>query len=464
MQWISPDINVDFMGARKKAFVVSGLIVSISLLSIAVMGLNQGIDFKGGSAVIVRMDKATGEELTAQRAKLEETIHAMVTKETGDATSQVTVQDFSAGVTGEVDEDPSNRYLIYMEVTSLITDEKHDEVKKALQEKFGAETRIDLPTEGADTYYISFKTPSDITSRKDELGALFADLGFKRTRVTSDTDRQLDVDFYKQMNLIQEEKRTAKANTIATDSELTFVEWEATKKAPQLVGRTDRRYTVAVQELRAKVEDGMAKEFGAGFKGVESATSVSPSVGRDLLNNGLLAVLYAIIGILLYITLRFDFRFAPGAVVALIHDVIITMGLFSIFQIKFSLPIIAALLTIVGYSLNDTIVVLDRVRETFDAYRGRPLIDLLNRAINGTLSRTVLTSFTTLLVIVSVLTLGSGQIRDFALALLIGVIIGTYSSIFIASPLVYYMDAYMERRDSARAHEARGGSANAAPA
>ncbi|MEE2780291.1 MAG: protein translocase subunit SecF [Myxococcota bacterium] len=464
MQWISPDINVDFMGARKKAFMASGVIVSACLLSVAIMGLNQGIDFKGGSAVIVQMDKSSDAERGAQRAKLEEVLTVMVTEETGDATSQVTVQDFSAGVTGEEEADPSNRYLIYMEVTSLITETKHEEVKKSIQEKFGATTRIDLPTEGADTYYLSFETPTDITTRKTELSALFADLGFKRTRVTSDTDRQLDVDFYKQMNLIQEEKRTAGGDAIATDSELTFEEWEATKKAPQLIGRTDRRYTVAVEELRAKVEERLDKEFASGFKGVESATSVSPSVGRDLLNNGLLAVLYAIIGILLYITLRFDFRFAPGAVVALVHDVIITMGLFSIFQIKFSLPIIAALLTIVGYSLNDTIVVLDRVRETFDAYRGRPLTDLLNRAINGTLSRTVLTSFTTLLVITSVLVLGSGQIRDFALALLVGVIVGTYSSIFIASPLVYYMDAYLERRDSARAHEARGGSANAAPA
>jgi preprotein translocase subunit SecF len=135
--------------------------------------------------------------------------------------------------------------------------------------------------------------------------------------------------------------------------------------------------------------------------------------------------------------------------VALVHDVAITMGLFALFQIKFSLPIIAALLTIVGYSLNDTIVVLDRVRETFDAYRGRDIKELLNRAINATLSRTVLTSLTTAFVVAAILVLGGGLIRDFAIALMIGIVVGTYSSIFVATPLVYYMDAYIKRREAA---------------
>jgi preprotein translocase subunit SecF len=183
---------------------------------------------------------------------------------------------------------------------------------------------------------------------------------------------------------------------------------------------------------------------------VASSTSVSPSVGEALLNDGLLAILYAIIGILIYITLRFDFRFAPGAVVALVHDVIITIGLFSLFQVKFSLPIIAALLTIVGYSLNDTIVVLDRVRETFTDFKGADLKVLLNRAINNTLSRTVLTSITTMLVVACILLFGGGLIRDFAWALFIGIIVGTYSSIFIASPLVHYMDIYLKRREEAQ--------------
>ncbi|MGM0574536.1 MAG: protein translocase subunit SecF, partial [Myxococcota bacterium] len=157
-------------------------------------------------------------------------------------------------------------------------------------------------------------------------------------------------------------------------------------------------------------------------------------------------------------------RFAPGAVAALVHDVAITIGIFSVFQIKFSLPIIAALLTIVGYSLNDTIVVLDRVRETFDAYRGRDIRDLLNRAINSTLSRTILTSLTTSIVIISILVFGGGLIRDFALALIIGVVVGTYSSVFVASPLVYYMDQYLERREAQKARDARGGRANPARA
>ena len=131
---------------------------------------------------------------------------------------------------------------------------------------------------------------------------------------------------------------------------------------------------------------------------------------------------------------------------------------------KVSRPIIASLLTIGGCSRHDTIVVLERGRETFDAYRGRDIKDLLNRAINETLSRTVLTSITTAFVVASILVLGGGLIKDFALALMIGIVIGTYSSIFVASPLVHFMDQYLSRRESAKLREARGSEANTARA
>jgi len=370
------------------------------------------------------------------------------------------VQDFDVGVTGEETGNEDRRYLIYTEVTSLISDAKRVEIIAGLKTAYGADTKVDLPQEGADTFYLTFANAVNIPERKAALNAHFNGLGFEQVGVVSDTDRQQDVEYFKELNLLLDESVAEGEAGEAADLVLSREAWEK-KKAKILADKTDKRFTVTVEEVKAKVAKQLSADFQTDFVAVESSTSVSPSVGKDLLNNGLLAILYAIIGILIYITLRFDFRFAPGAVVALVHDVIITIGIFSVFQVKFSLPIIAALLTIVGYSLNDTIVVLDRVRETFDAYRGRDLKDLLNRAINGTLSRTVLTSLTTLIVIVSILVLGGGLIRDFAVALAIGVVIGTYSSIFVASPLVYYMDQYLERQEASRAREARGGAANA---
>ena len=144
---------------------------------------------------------------------------------------------------------------------------------------------------------------------------------------------------------------------------------------------------------------------------------------------------------MLYIAVRFDLRFAPGAVVALVHDVMITVGVFTLARVEVTLATIAALLTIVGYSLNDTIVVFDRIRENLSKSRERKLIHVINQSINETLSRTVLTSLTTLIVVVVLLTVGwKTTIRDFAFALLIGVLVGTYSSIFVASPIVVWLD------------------------
>ena len=161
--------------------------------------------------------------------------------------------------------------------------------------------------------------------------------------------------------------------------------------------------------------------------------SVGPKVSGELVRKAVLAVLLAVGAVLAYIWLRFEWQFSLGAVAALVHDVVLTLGIFSAFQIKFDLAIIAALLTIVGYSLNDTVVVFDRVRENLRKYRRLPLADLLNLSINGTLSRTVMTSVTTLLALLSLFVLGGDVIRGFVFAMIWGVIVGTYSSVFVAS-------------------------------
>ncbi|MHC8598483.1 protein translocase subunit SecF [Arenicellales bacterium IMCC55707] len=166
---------------------------------------------------------------------------------------------------------------------------------------------------------------------------------------------------------------------------------------------------------------------------------VGPQVGGELTEKGGLAMLYALIGILIYVAIRFEWRFAVGSVVALIHDVLITLGIFSFLAIEFSLPVLAAILAVIGYSLNDTIVVFDRIRENFRKMRKGQSIEIMNRSINQTLPRTILTSLTTLLVVVTLIVAGGEIIKGFAIALLIGVIVGTYSSIFVASPTVLFL-------------------------
>ena len=163
---------------------------------------------------------------------------------------------------------------------------------------------------------------------------------------------------------------------------------------------------------------------------------VGPQVGDELTEDGGLALLYSLFGILIYVAWRFEYKFALGSVAALAHDVLITLGFFSILQMEFDLTVLAAILAVIGYSLNDTIVVYDRIRENFRMLRKGSAEDVMNISLNQTLSRTIMTSLTTLLVLIALALLGGEIIHNFAIALTIGVVIGTYSSIFVASPLV----------------------------
>ncbi|NDH03669.1 MAG: protein translocase subunit SecF, partial [Marivivens sp.] len=167
-----------------------------------------------------------------------------------------------------------------------------------------------------------------------------------------------------------------------------------------------------------------------------SVESVGPKVSGELISKAVYAVLAALVAIVAYIWLRFEWQFAVGAVVALIHDVAITIGLWAVFQFKFDLATIAALLTIVGYSINDTVVVFDRARENLIKYKQKPLIDVLNLSANETLSRTIMTSGTTLLALIALLVLGGDVIRGFVFAITWGILVGTYSSIYVAKNIV----------------------------
>lgn len=171
---------------------------------------------------------------------------------------------------------------------------------------------------------------------------------------------------------------------------------------------------------------------------------VGPQVGDELTEDGALAVLYALIGILIYVAFRFEFRFALGSIAALIHDVVITLGVFAWTQAQFDLTVLAAILAVIGYSLNDTIVVFDRIRENFRLLRDKTSEEVVNISVNQTLSRTIMTSLTTLLVVFALFFLGGEIIHNFALALLVGITVGTYSSIYIASALALMLGVSKE--------------------
>ena len=178
--------------------------------------------------------------------------------------------------------------------------------------------------------------------------------------------------------------------------------------------------------------------------------SVGSKVSSELVRNGMLAVFFAVISVLVYIWLRFEWQFALGAVVALIHDVILTIGVFSILRYEFNLSIVAALLTIIGYSLNDTVVVFDRVRENLRSFKSMALLKVLNMSINNTFSRTIMTSVTTLLALIALYFVGGDVIRGFTFAMIWGVLVGTYSSIFVAAKILLILDVKRnwEEKDS----------------
>jgi preprotein translocase subunit SecF len=217
---------------------------------------------------------------------------------------------------------------------------------------------------------------------------------------------------------------------------------------------SNMEYKLTLEELQTVLARKLATQFDASKfdpkSSIERVETVGPRVGQQLRNTGLLSILLAILFILIYIAFRFDVRYAPGAVVALLHDVIITLGVYAAGQFEVSLPIIAALLTIVGYSLNDTIVVFDRIRENITGLPGRPISEIVNISVNDSLSRTVLTSFTTLLAVLALFGLGGGLVQNFSGAMIVGVIVGTYSSTFVASPVLIFMHEWLAKRQSNR--------------
>jgi preprotein translocase subunit SecF len=465
---VPPGTRYDFIGKRNFWLSLSALVIGTCIVSMIVQGFNYGVDFAGGTDVQVNFGKAplveAGEIRAAMRAA---------------AYENAEVSTFG---------DSPNSFLIRLPQISYLSDAKVEELKRALEAKFADKNpdgtlqplfrkeggflleggRVELgltkavPPEEIAKVFLEQKIPlrrgveetdsetheyvvrfrlGDMTkeqfqkAREDvraKLGAalVFEDLELRRDRAT--------LRFSQAMSTSQIEKVLEEAKFEVAD--------------PVEVLRKERNeYIVHMVGLSAKIAEDLRRAFPKNKVFVERVDSVGPKVGAQLREDAIVSLLYAIIGILIYTAFRFDFIFAPGAVVALIHDALFTVGYFSLFQVEFTLGTVAAVLTIIGYSVNDTIVIYDRCRENIAKYREWKLADILNLSMNEMLGRTLLTSMLTIFTVLSMLILGGGLIQDFALALLVGMISGVYSTIFIAAPFTLYMEKIVERVKARRA-------------
>lgn len=210
--------------------------------------------------------------------------------------------------------------------------------------------------------------------------------------------------------------------------------------------KSDDEQNAYIQKTVAKIKEGLARDFKEDGAEIRQVNTVGPQVGAELRRNGMLAGFYALLLILIYVGLRFDYRYSPGAVFCLFHDAVITMGIYSIMGWEFSVSTMAAILTIIGYSLNDTVVIFDRIRENLTIHRGKELYWISNRSINETLSRTILTYVCTYLTVLAMLFFADGVIHDFARAMAIGMALGAYSTVYVATPLMLLVDKYQKAK------------------
>ncbi len=399
MQFIKPGININFIGVRKIAFIISVLLILVSIISLAIhKGPKYGVDFAGGTLIQVKFSSLVN--IKDIRSGLDK------------INLESSVQQFG--------EDKDNEYQIRTNKLYTSYTITEDSLKK-------------LKDKG-----VSKKFIADLRNLKDQK--------------------------YKN----EDDFINALIKTIGTDQVSQYKSWIL-------------RHTKANEELAGNIKSALKTATG-NEPVIRNVNMVGPQVSKDLKEKALFAMFFALLFITIYISGRFELqwlksggmvaglifcifslsrfnlsipiliftaliitlilfwflklKYAMGAIVALIHDVTITVGVFSIFNKEFDLPIIAALLTIIGYSLNDTIIVYDRIRENLRKHHKNPLDFILNKSINETLNRTLLTSVTTLVVVISLFVLGGGVIHDFAFALIVGILTGTYSSVYVASPIL----------------------------
>jgi len=401
MELIKKQTHIDFMGKFKMAMIFSVVLILAGIVSIVMHGgLKYGIDFKGGTLVQLRFG-VTMIPLKVDKPSLPiETINSKLNG----------IKNLKGlGLVGSfIQNDLSVINLLFpLGLSSNL--EIETQVKDVLEDL------KDMATFSIESAVTILPDPPSIDSIRSGLKEI--DLPDK---TVSSGLKTIDLSD----STVQE---FGAPNTILIHVDRSEVH----------VNRSESK----LEEMGSLIRKGLGKSMDARGIIIERVEMVGPKVGKDLRMKALLSIVYAIIGIVIYISWRFEFQYAIAAIIALIHDVLVTMGAFSVMDKEFTLVVVAAFLTIIGYSLNDTIVVFDRIRENTRRRSKEPLSDTINTSINQTLSRTLLTSGTTLLVVVALFYLGGEIIHDFSFALLVGVIIGTYSSIFIASVFLVYWES-----------------------
>jgi preprotein translocase subunit SecF len=282
---------------------------------------------------------------------------------------------------------------------------------------------------------IALMKPADADAARAALSAAFPKQVLKDFHFDPEIGDKIDVTF-------QEPVDTAALQKAVVESGVKVSE---VRELSLKQGQND--YTLITQGISDKMQKALEAEFGEAGVTVQRVEYVGPQVGRQLQIQGLKALIYAMVMITLYVGLRFDFRFAPGVVIALVHDAIVTLGYFALLGREFNLTSLAAVLTVIGYSVNDTVVVYDRMRENQHKYKGRDLPGIVNLSINEMLGRTILTSGVTALSLVGLIVYARGTaVWDFAVAMLVGIISGTYSTWYIASPMTIWLDEILRKR------------------
>lgn len=488
-RFVSPNVNYDFIGYRNRLIFVSALAVLVSIVLISVRGLNFGIDFSGGTEVQINF-VACDEVPTPGKTTPQTTKSNVPTQKTAKPNapqkavsvcvkrSELKPNLLRQKLTelfpkSDLEVQPigtdGTEFMVKFQDVSFVSDAQAKQLEQELKTVFvpAGKTESDLlgfrfRSEGGNKIDLSFSRALVQPKKKD--AAANKDAKDKKTTTPPKTGQPAQQNksattqpapgktgspsVAKDTKAVQE-ARMASLRQLPDYERIKRILNDMGLKDVQIEGGNNQggkfEYTVSFEGLSSVVEEKLAEVYGKGSFKIEQVESVGPRVGKKLRNDGIISLLLANLFILIYIAIRFDFRYAPGAVVALIHDVLITTGVFAALQIPFDLTIIAALLTIVGYSLNDTIVVFDRIRENWQKSRV-DFGEVMNRSVNETLSRTLLTSLTTFIAVLPIYLIGGVNIKWFAFAMMFGISIGTYSSIAIASPLVLWLDQYFSSK------------------
>lgn len=416
------DIHIDFMKYRKFWVVVSLALVVVGIFSIFVHGkLNVGIDFAGGTQLTLKFREQPDVDRLRNILAEAGLADAQLQRFGEEGANEVMIKTPLADAEPETAEGTEEGDVMAEapETTDAVEEGRRDEVVAALDAIYNVEVS------GIDVNQVGANQIGGILVAEDPLG-------LRDPNADDFAVADMEARYQALAESILERRRELGL----------FSTWD------DLSGIDD----VPPEVVETLQSEGHLSQFA-----VLAVENVGPTIGEELRKRGILAVVLSMFGMLFYIWVRFELRFGIGALMAIVHDVLVCLGIYALMGFEFNLTTIAAFLTLVGYSVNDTVVVFDRVRENLRKSRRQPLIDVMNESINQTLARTVLTSSTTLLAVATLLVYGGDVLRGFAFVLTIGVVVGTYSSIYIASPFALLWDqlfgaeAKMRRRKAARA-------------